>query len=136
MTSNRNGPNPHQGSRASSLLFWLIFHGVASFIVLAVLLVVVPMFDKMFMEFGLKLPFPSVLVVNLSRFVVSYGLLVIPMWLILDSGMLCLLILPVEMPRWLRSLWCGGVLIVAACLIVLVAISLVLPFVGLVQGLS
>ena len=136
MTSHAHGQNPYQASKVGTLLFWLFFHGLALMILLAVLLVIVPVFDNMFIEYGLKLPHASVLVINSSRFLSQFALLIIPLGLIFDSGILYLLIMAGGLPRWLRHLWCRGVLIVAAFLIVLVAIVLVLPLVGLSQRIS
>ena len=136
MTSSNHSQNPHHESRVGSLLFWLFFHGLVSILLLAVLLLIVPHFEKMFQEFGLKLPVASVLVINLSRCLWRYGLLIIPIGLIFDGAFLYLLIMVGGLPRWLRQLWCHGVLIIAACIVLLVVIALVLPLVGLVEGLS
>ncbi len=51
---------------------------------------IVPVFDKMFQEFGLKLPVPTILLINLSRWVVNYGwLLLFP--LTMAAGVACLI---------------------------------------------
>lgn len=136
MTSSIHGASPHRESKVGLLVFWLFLHGLALTILLAALVVVVPRFDKMFQEFGLKLPLASVLVINLSRRLWRYGLLIVPSGIILDCGMLCLLFLVDRMPRGFRTLWCCGVLVVAVCLIVLVAIAVFLPLIGLIQGLA
>ena len=127
--------NPHQESKVGSLLLWLCWHGLALSIVLVVLLVIVPRFDRMFQEFGLKLPLMSVLAVNLSRSLWRYGFLIIPLGLLFDVAMLFLLTVVGGLPRWLRNLWCRGVLIMAACTVLVVAIGVFLPLLGLVQGL-
>ena len=136
MTSSIQTGNPHPESKAGLLIFWLFLHGLAMLILLVALLVVVPRFDRMFQEFGLKLPLASVVVISLSRRLWQYGLLIIPVTVILDSSMLCLLFLVDRMPRGFRTLWCCGVLVVAVCLIVLVSIAVVLPLLGLIRGLA
>ena len=40
---------------------------------------IVPVFDKMFQEFGLKLPAPTVLLINMSRWVLQHGWWMIPL---------------------------------------------------------
>ena len=135
MTITTYETSPRQESKVGSLLFWLCWHGVALSIVLILLLVIVPRFEKMFQEFGLKIPLASVLVINLSRSLWRYGFSIIPLGLVFDVAMLFLLTVAGGLPRWLRQLWCGGVLIMAACTILLVAIAVVLPLLGLVQGL-
>lgn len=52
---------------------------VAVGILIFIMLKIVPVFDKMFTEFGLKLPAMTVLLVNLSRWIVQYGWFSIPM---------------------------------------------------------
>ena len=44
---------------------------------------IVPVFDKMFAEFGLKLPAMTVLLINFPRWVVDYGW---PIFLLLTIG--------------------------------------------------
>jgi type IV pilus assembly protein PilC len=57
---------------------------VLSLFILAVILVfVVPIFDKMFQDFGSALPAPTQLVVNLSRYVKSYIIYALPAGIIL-----------------------------------------------------
>lgn len=57
---------------------------VLSLFILAVILVfVVPVFDKMFQDFGSALPAPTQLVVNLSRYVKSYIIYALPAGIIL-----------------------------------------------------
>ncbi|MBC7855299.1 MAG: hypothetical protein IAF94_17870 [Pirellulaceae bacterium] len=136
MTSSAHGASPHQESKAGLLIFWLCLHGLALMILLAALLVVVPRFDKMFQEFGLKLPLASVVVVNLSRRLWQYGLLIIPAGMILGGGILCLLFLVDGVPRWFRKLWCCGVLIVAGGTVFVIALGIILPLMSLVQGLN
>ena len=136
MTLNAFEQNPHQPAKASLLLFSLVWHGLALTILLVVLLAVVPKFDKMFEEFGLKLPVASVLVINLSRRLLRYGLLIIPLGMILDGGMLCFLTLVDGIPRSLRQLWFYGVLALAGGTLLLIAIGIILPLLDLVQGLA
>ncbi|MFO0882731.1 MAG: type II secretion system F family protein [Pirellulales bacterium] len=52
---------------------------VAVGILIFIMLKIVPVFDKMFTEFGLKLPAMTVLLVNLSRWIVQSGWYSIPM---------------------------------------------------------
>lgn len=126
----------HPPKPFSTLLFWLVVHGVALIALLTVFIGVVPAFDKMFMEFGLKLSLLSAILVNLSRILITYGLILIPIGVLLDGGMLCLLFLAVGMPRWFRSLWCYGVLIFAGVLFLLIVVGMFLPLMRLTQGLS
>ncbi len=61
-----------------AMTYPLICLGI-SFLILAIILIfVVPVFDKMFQDFGSALPAPTQLVVNLSRGFKSYILYVIP----------------------------------------------------------
>ncbi len=46
---------------------------VGEFIVTFIMIWIVPVFDTMFSEFGLKLPVMTVLLINLSRWIVDYG---------------------------------------------------------------
>jgi type II secretory pathway component PulF len=126
----------HPSKPLSILLFWLVVHGVALIALLTVFIGVVPVFDKMFMEFGLKLPLLSALIINSSRFFTRYGLVLIPAGVLVDCGMLCLLTLAVGIPGWLRSLWCYGVLLIAGVLLLLIVAGIFLPYLGLIQGLS
>ncbi len=135
MTITTYETSPRQESKVGSLLFWLCWHGAALLIVLVLLLVIVPRFEKMFQEIGLKLPLASVLVINLSRSLSRFGFLIIPLGLVFDVAMLFLLTVVGGLPRWLRHLWCRGVLIMAVCIVLLVAIAVFLPLLGLLQGL-
>lgn len=120
----------------STLLFWLVVHGIAIGFWLVALIVVVPTFDKMFMEYGLKLPLLSVLLINLSRIFMRYGIVLIPTMVLLDIGMLCLLFLGNGMPRRFRSLWCYGMPIVSGVLFLLIVVGMLLPLLALFQGLN
>lgn len=120
----------------AALCFWLVVHGFAIIALLTVFIGILPVFDKMFMEYGLKLPVLSALLINSSRFVTRYGLVLIPAGVLGDCGVLCLLFLGVGMPHWLRSLWCYGVLVVAGGLFLLTVLGILLPYLGLIQGLS
>jgi hypothetical protein len=119
-----------------TFLFWLVVHGLVITALVTVFIGVVPVFDKMFMEFGIKLPLLTVLLFNSSRFLTRYGLVLIPTGVLGDFGMLCLLTLAVGMPSWLRSLWCYGVLVTAGVLFLLVVVGILLPYLRLIQGLS
>lgn len=126
----------HRSKPLSTLLFWLVVHGVALVALLTVFIGVVPAFDKMFMEFGLKLPLLSVLIVNSSRFLTKYGLVLVPAGVLFDGAMLCLLFLGNGTPRRFRSLWCCGVPIAFGILFLLIVVGMFLPLLGLFQGLS
>ncbi len=126
----------HPPKPIAALCFWLVVHGFAIIALLTVFIGIVPVFDRMFMEFGLKLPVLCGLLFNSSRFLTRYGLVLIPTGVLLDGGMLCLLFLGVGMPHWLRSLWCYGVLIVVGGLFLLTFVGILLPYLGLIQGLS
>jgi type II secretory pathway component PulF len=52
-------------------LFNILF--VGEYIVAFIMIWIVPVFDKMFQEFGLKLPGLTVCLINLSRWIVDYG---------------------------------------------------------------
>lgn len=56
---------------------------VGEFIVTFIMIWIVPVFDKMFAEFGLKLPVMTVLLINFSRWVVDYGW---PIFFLLSMG--------------------------------------------------
>lgn len=58
---------------------------VGEFIVTFIMIWIVPVFDKMFAEFGLKLPVMTVLLINFSRWVVDYGW---PIFFLLSMGAL------------------------------------------------
>ena len=131
MDNRRHPPKP-----LSTFLFWLAVHGFAIGFWLVAFIGVVPAFDQMFMEFGLKLPLLSVLLINLSRIFMRYGLVLIPTAVFLDIGMLCLLFLGNGMPRRFRLLWCYGTPIVSVVLFLLIVVGMLLPLLGLIQGLS
>lgn len=52
---------------------------VAILILCFIMIWIVPVFDKMFAEFGLKLPVATVILINFSRWVVAYGWFCIPL---------------------------------------------------------
>ena len=112
----------------------LLGHGAALLLVLIALLGVVPRFDRMFAEFGIKLPVVTVLVIQLSRSLIHYGIILIPLAILLDGGILFLLS-RVE-PRWLSRVWFFGVLLIAGCLLLLTAIGLSLPLMTVMGELS
>ena len=56
---------------------------VGEFIVIFIMIWIVPVFDKMFAEFGLKLPVMTILLINFSRWVVDYGW---PIFFLLSMG--------------------------------------------------
>ena len=56
---------------------------VGECIVIFIMIWIVPVFDKMFSEFGLKLPVMTVLLINFSRWVVDYGW---PLFFLLTMG--------------------------------------------------
>jgi type II secretory pathway component PulF len=59
---------------------------IGTFVIIFIMLKVMPVFERMFDEFGLKLPAPTVLAVNISKFSVDYGpVLVAP--LVLAAGL-------------------------------------------------
>lgn len=137
MSVNPYGQHPQAQSKPIfSLLFWLFWHGLALALIVVVLLVIVPRFDRMFAEFGLKLPVVTVLVIKASRVLESYGILLIPAGVLFHAGMLCLFILVDGMPRWIRSLWCYGVFVIAGGNLLIIVIGLIVPLLRLVDGLS
>ncbi|MFN0021093.1 MAG: hypothetical protein ACKVP0_22775 [Pirellulaceae bacterium] len=136
MTSSIQEASPHPESKVGLLIRWLFLHGLALLILVGVLLVVVPRFDQMFQEFGLKLPLASVVVINLSQSLGGFGILIVPVGLILDAGMLCLLFLVNGMPRWFRSLWCRGMLFLVGGTVLVIALGIILPLLRLIQGIS
>ena len=137
MPSNPFGQHPHQQPNAiASLLFWLFWHGLVLTTLAVVLLVIVPRFDRMFEEFGLKLPVLTMLVVKASRGLSSYGILLIPVGALFHAGMLCLFTLVDGMPRWFRTVWGCGVLFIAGGTLLIIAIGIMVPLLGLVQGLA
>lgn len=62
---------------------------VGEFIVTFIMIWIVPVFDKMFSEFGLKLPVMTVLLINLSRWIVDYGW--IPLFLLTMAALVACL---------------------------------------------
>jgi hypothetical protein len=132
--------NPHDRSQPSSkpgsFLTWLLLHGLAGMIVVVLFLVVIPRFDKMFQEFGLKLPVISVVMINLTRFFERFFLLIIPTGLLVEVAILSLLFLADGFPRSIRNLWLYGVLVAVAGILLLAVIGLILPLFRLVEGLN
>ena len=62
---------------------------VGEFIVTFIMIWIVPVFDQMFSEFGLKLPVMTVLLINLSRWIVDYGW--IPLFLLTMAALVACL---------------------------------------------
>jgi len=61
--------------RAAKIFVILVAVGILCFIMWKI----VPVFDKMFQEFNLKLPAPTVLLINMSRWVAVHGWWMIPL---------------------------------------------------------
>lgn len=59
-----------------AMIYPVIVVLVAVGILIFIMLKIVPVFDKMFEEFGLKLPAPTVLLVNMSRYIATYYYLI------------------------------------------------------------
>ena len=64
-----------QGAMIYPVVVVMVAIGILTFIMLKI----VPVFAKMFEEFGLKLPPPTLLLIGISKWVVSYGWFTIPL---------------------------------------------------------
>jgi type IV pilus assembly protein PilC len=64
-----------KGAMIYPVVVVLVAVGILTFIMLRI----VPVFQKMFEEFGLKLPAPTVLLINISKWVVEYGWYMMPL---------------------------------------------------------
>jgi type IV pilus assembly protein PilC len=64
-----------KGAMIYPIVVILVAVGILTFIMLKI----VPVFQKMFEEFGLKLPAPTVLLINISNWVVAHGWYTIPL---------------------------------------------------------
>src|SRR5688572_10689823 len=62
-----------------AMIYPVVVVVVAILILCFIMIWIVPVFDKMFIEFGLKLPVPTVILINFSRWVVNYGWFCIPL---------------------------------------------------------
>ena len=103
------------------VLLWLVVAFQALFIV--------PRFEKLFLDFKMKLPFFTELVIGFSRFS-RHGWLLLPLCLI-AAALVCIAL------TW-QSRWAGIVLIVALPLLInlLIIASLYFPYAALVEGLG
>lgn len=95
---------------ATAQLFYLsVLVVVGSNILIFIMLKIVPVFQRMFDEFGLKLPAMTALLVNLSNAFVVYGWVALPIFVVTSFSLLLLAALyfvgwlPADMPgvRWL-----------------------------------
>jgi type II secretory pathway component PulF len=100
------------------------------------LVVVVPRFARLFIEFDLPLPAPTVLLVNLSNLLVVRGIFLLPLLLMFDIALLLGLRAIPEIGPLLSTIWSGIALIAFAGLVGLVVIGLFLPLIALIQGLG
>src|SRR5688572_12122723 len=64
-----------KGALIYPIVVVLVAVGILTFIMLNI----VPVFDKMFQEFELPLPVPTVILITISRWVVDYGWFTIPL---------------------------------------------------------
>jgi type IV pilus assembly protein PilC len=64
-----------KGAMIYPIVVIMVAVGILTFIMWKI----VPVFDKMFQEFGLKLPAPTVLLINMSRWVLEHGWWMIPL---------------------------------------------------------
>ena len=62
-----------------AMIYPVVVVVVAVLILVFIMMKIVPVFDKMFQEFGLKLPDMTILLVKLSQWVVAYGWFSIPL---------------------------------------------------------
>jgi hypothetical protein len=115
-----------------------LVHGAAWVALVLVLLLVVPRYDKMFKDFGLKLPLLTEMVVAASRWVVRYWYVLVPagvVLLALDAAVLHGLRLA-PATRILSWLW--FLLILAGTLVALLVVWLAVahPMAKLHEGLT
>ena len=91
----------------------------------------VPRFKKMFADFATELPGPTVLVLHISDFLVSYWFLVVPLLVLLFAG----LIVWIWLADWRSGLVAGILLILAVltCFAGLV-LTLFMPLTKLIQS--
>jgi len=100
-------------------------------IVLGVILFTVPRFEKIFADFGTELPGPTMVVIHISHFCVSYWFLVVPLIMLLFAG----LIVWIWLANW-RSGLVAGILLILALLMCFagLVITLFMPLVKLIQS--
>ena len=117
------GPISATATAGLALALLLIILGATAYFV--------PRFKKIFDDFGTQLPGPTMVVVNISDFLVSYWFLVVPLIMLLFAG----LIVWIWRVDW-RSGLVAGMLLILALLMCFpgLVITLVMPLVKLIQS--
>jgi len=108
--------------------------GLALVLLLTILgtaLCIVPRFKKMFADFDAQLPGPTMITLQISDFLVSYGFLVVPLIVLLFAG----LIVWIWLADW-RSGLVAGILLILAVLICYagLVLTLFMPLAKMIQS--
>jgi type II secretory pathway component PulF len=109
-------------------------HVICGLVVLFVLLRSIPQYEKIFKDFGTRLPDVTLLVLQLSHFVGWYWYLLIPVALVGDVAIL--FVCHRTSHPWLMAAWGIFVLLAAMLFVALAHLAVSMPFFSLMSRLS
>jgi len=114
----------------------LMVHFFTLLLVLVVLVRVVPTFICIFAEFDTELPQATQFVITLSRFVVNFWFLALPLVLLVDTTFVLLLRTTRATRLWLLPLWCNLWLLGVILLLFVVVVAISVPMETIVQDMD
>lgn len=134
MTEQRIDIDP---CRKGDTIGMAIVHGMLLCAVVAVLLLVVPRFEKMFVDLGVDLPLPTRVTLVLSRFLQTYWFSAFPLlagvW-VADVAVYYALH-PADR-RGVSTIWSGAVLLLFGLWMLISTVSLFLPIIGTIEAIG
>ena len=95
--------------RLSSIAYPTVLLAIASILCLAALAFLIPPFDEMYQEFGIRLPMPTLLLIGLSRFVTGHPMLVTGIVVLMLLGLITLLWMWISDSPMKRALFGGSI---------------------------
>jgi type II secretory pathway component PulF len=141
-TIKMDAGSPSQRNARPSVrpLMWMMaVHAILLAVLFGGLMFVVPRTVRLMEDFDVELPAMSVLVINISNFIVSYWLLLIPLAILIllaDGIVYVAFSKPPGSGRVLALAWAIGWSLAAAGAIGILMIAMFLPFVGTMEKLN
>ena len=122
----------------TATIIWVIVHSVLWLILMVNAYFVIPRFKKIFMDFGVELPGPTLLILTVSDWIVDFFYLlpfILGLAILVDGAVTYALCQPGGSPG-LRRAWLAYMFALPACVLVFTIIALSTPLAKLATELS
>ena len=119
----------------TATIIWVVVHGVLWLILMMIAYFVIPRFKKIFMDFGVELPGPTLLVLIASDWIVEFFYLFLPFVLAADGAVTFMLYQQGDSPG-LRRAWLVFMIALPVCVGVFSIIALFSSIAKLTTELS